>query len=178
MGDQSFDASDPTATQGSHRTGSSHTTAGDAFSKASDMARDAGARAKRAAADTASSMSDSVMGLLNEQLGSGAASAGRLADAMRVAANDLSRESPLLAGVVRTLAGNVDGYADRLENQTVEQLTKTASDYTRRQPALVFGLAAVAGFFAFRTFKNAQSISSPPIQPNDQHQSGWKQDHA
>jgi hypothetical protein len=178
MGDQSFDASDPTATQGSHRTGRNHTTAGDAFSKASDMARDAGARAKRAAADTASSMSDSVMGLLNEQLGSGAASAGRLADAMRVAANDLSRESPLLAGVVRTLAGNVDGYADRLENQTVEQLTKTASDYTRRQPALVFGLAAVAGFFAFRTFKNAQSISSPPIQPNDQHQPGWKQDHA
>ena len=178
MGDQSFDASDPTATQGSHRTGSSHTTAGDAFSKASDMARDAGARAKRAASETASSMSDSVMGLLNEQLGTGAASAGRLADAMRVAANDLSRESPLLAGVVRTFAGNVDGYADHLENQTVEQLTKTASDYTRRQPALVFGLAAVAGFFAFRTFKNAQSISSPPIQPNDQHQPGWKQGHA
>jgi hypothetical protein len=97
---------------------------------------------------------------------------------MRVAADDLSRESPLLAGMVRTFAGNVDGYADRLENQTVEQLTKTASDYTRRQPALVFGLAAVAGFFAFRTFKNAQSVSSPPIQPTDQHQSGWKQGHA
>ena len=178
MGDQSFDASDPTATQGSQRTGRSHTTAGDAFSKASDMARDAGAKAKRAASDTASGMTDSVMGLLNEQLGTGAASAGRLADAMRVAADDLSRESPLLAGVVRTFAGNVDGYADRLENQTVEQLTKTASDYTRRQPALVFGLAAVAGFFAFRTFKNTQSVSSPPIQPTDQNQSGWKQGHA
>lgn len=178
MGDQSFDASDPAATQGGHRTGSSHTTAGDAFSKASDMARDAGARAKRAATETASSVTDSVMGLLNEQLGTGAASTGRLADAMRVAADDLSRESPLLAGVVRAFAGNVDGYADHLENQTVEQLTKKASDYTRRQPALVFGLAAVAGFFAFRTFKNAQSISSPPIQPNDQHQSGWKQGHA
>jgi hypothetical protein len=175
MGDQSFDASDPTATQGGHR---NHTTAGDAFSKASDMARDAGARAKRAAAETASSVTDSVMDLLNEQLGTGAASAGRLADAMRVAAGDLSRESPLLAGVVRTFAGNVDSYANRLENQTVEQLTKTASDYTRRQPALVFGLAAVAGFFAFRTFKNAQSVSSPPIQPTDQHQSGWKQGHA
>jgi len=171
MGDQSFDASDPTATQGSHRTGRSHTTAGDAFSKASDMARDAGARAKRAASETASSMTDSVMGVLNEQLGTGAASASRLADAMRVAADDLSRENPLLAGAVRTFARNVDGYADRLENQTVEQLTQTASDYTRRQPALVFGLAAVAGFFAFRTFKNAQSISSPPIQPHDQNQS-------
>jgi hypothetical protein len=121
-------------------------------------------------------MTDSVMGLLNEQIGSGATSAGRLADAMRVAAGDLSRESPLLASVVRTLAGNVDGYAERLENQTVEQLTKTASDYTRRQPALVFGLAAVAGFFAFRTFRNAQSVSSPPIQATDQESAG-KQGH-
>jgi len=173
MGDQSFDAHDPTAAQGSQRT----TTAAGAFSKASDMARDAGTKAKRAAADTASSMTDSVVGLLNEQLGTGAASAGRLANAMRVAADDLARESPLLAGVVRTFAGNVDGYADRLENQTVEELTKSASDYTRRQPALVFGLAAVAGFFAFRTFKNTQSVASPPIQPTEQNPSGWKQGH-
>jgi hypothetical protein len=57
---------------------------------------------------------------------------------MRVAANDLSRESPLLPAA-RTLL-NVDGYADR-ENQTAEQLTKTASTTTRRQPVLVFGLA-------------------------------------
>lgn len=178
MGDQSFDASDPTVTQGSHGAGSSQTTAGDAFSKASDMARDAGAKAKRSASETASTMTDSVIGLLNEQIGSGAASAGRLADAMRVAADDLSRESPLLAGAVRTFAANVDGYANRLEKQTVEQLTKSASDYTRQQPALVFGLAALAGFLGFRTFKNAQSVSSPPIQPTDQHQSGWKQGHA
>jgi hypothetical protein len=142
------------------------------------MARDAGAKAKSAASETASTMTDSVIGLLNEQIGTGAASAGRLADAMRVAANDLSRESPLLAGVVRTFAGNVDGYAGRLQNQTVEQLTKSASDYTRQQPALVFGLAALAGFLAFRTFKNAQSVSSPPIQPNDEHQPRWKQGHA
>jgi len=177
MGDQSFDANDPTATQGSHRT-RSQTSAGDAFSKASEAARDAGAKARRAASETASNMTDSVMGLLNEQIGTGAASAGRLADAMRVAADDLSTESPLLAGVVRRFAGNVDGYADRLENQTVEQLTKSASDYTRQQPAVVFGLAALAGFFAFRTFKNARSVSSPPIQPTDQHQSEWKQGHA
>jgi hypothetical protein len=178
MGDQSFDASDPTATLGNERAGSSQTMAGDAFSKASDMAREAGAKAKRAASETVSTMTDSVVDLLNDQIGTGAASAGRLAHAMRVAADDLSRENPLLAGVVRTFAGNVDGYADRLQNQNVEQLTKSASDYTRQQPALVFGLAALAGFLAFRTFKNAQSVSSPPIQPNDQHQPGWEQDHA
>ena len=151
--------------------------AGDAFFKASDMARDAGEKAKRAASDTASSMTDSVVGLLNERIGSGAEAAGRLAKAMRLAADDLSKESPLLAGVVRTAAGNFDYHASRMENQTVDQLTKTASDYTRRQPALVFGMAALAGFFAFRTFKNAQSVSAPPIQPTDAHHSGFEQSH-
>jgi hypothetical protein len=68
----------------------------------------------------------------------------------------------------------VDHYADRLEDQTVEQLAKSASDLTRRQPALMFGLAALAGFFAFRTFKStsASSVASPPIQPTHSHPAG------
>ena len=140
---------------------------GDSFSKASDTARDAAEKAKRAAGDAASSVSDHVMGLLNDQIGVGAQSANHFAGSMRIAADDLERESPMLAGLVRGFAHNVDHYADRFEDQTVEQLVKSASDLTRRQPALVFGLAALAGFFAYRTFKNASdsSVSSPPIQP-------------
>jgi hypothetical protein len=175
MVEQNFQGSDNTKEAG--KSEKIRSAAGDAFDKASDMARDAREKAKRAASDTASSMTDSVVGLLNEQLGSGAESAGRLAKAMRLAADDLSKESPLLAGVVRSAAGNVGHYASRMENQTVDQLAKTASDYTRRQPALVFGLAALAGFFAFRTFKNAQSVSAPPIQPTDLHHSGFDQRH-
>jgi hypothetical protein len=114
-------------------------------------------------------MTDGVMGLLNEQIGVGADKAGRFASSMKLAADDLAGESPILAGLVRSFAHNVDNYANQLENQTVEQLAQTASDYTRRQPALVFGLTAIAGFFAFRTYKNARSISSPPIQPTHHH---------
>ena len=138
--------------------------ASNAFFRASDEVRDAGEKAQRAAADAASTMSDHVMGLLNDQIGLGAQSANRFASSMRLAANDLEQENPMLAGLVRGFAHNVD---DRLEHQTVEQLTKSASDLTRRQPALMFGLAALAGFFAFRTFKSAsdRSVSSPPIQP-------------
>ena len=173
MGDQTFQGGD-NATEGS-KSEKIREVAGDAFFKASDMARDAGEKAKRAASDTASSITDGFVGLLNEQIGAGAESAGRLANAMRLAAVDLSKESPLLAGVVRTAARNVDHYASRMENQTVDQLSKTASDYTRRQPALVFGLAALAGFFAFRTFRNAQSVSAPPIQPSEAYSSGFDQ---
>jgi hypothetical protein len=85
---------------------------------------------------------------------------------MKTAAQDMERGNPMLADLMRGLAHNVDAYADALENRTVEQLIKAGSDFTRRQPALVFGLAAVAGFLAFRTFKNAQSVSSPSIQPD------------
>jgi hypothetical protein len=148
--------------------------AGEAFSKASSAARDAGETAKRAAADVASGMSDQVMGLLNDQLGVGAKSATRFASSMRVAADDLGHENPMLAGLVRGFAHNLDNYAARLEDQTVEQLAKGASDLTRRQPALTFGLAALVGFFAFRAFKNASpsSVPSPSIQPTYSHPMG------
>jgi hypothetical protein len=49
---------------------------------------------------------------------------------------------------------------------------QTAADFTRRQPALVFGLAALAGFFAIRTLKSSPSISAPPIQPSQDNYSG------
>jgi hypothetical protein len=115
-----------------------------------------------------------MMGLLNDQLGVGAQSANRFAGSMRVAADDLEHENPMLARLVRGFAHNVDHYADRLEDQTVEQLAKSASDLTRRQPAMMFGLAALAGFFAFRTFKSASasSVASPPIQPTYYHPAG------
>jgi hypothetical protein len=172
MTNENFQGSESPASQSSKQEKKVRDAASEAFSKASDMARDAGEKAKRAAADTASSLSDSAMGILNEQLGAGVDRAGKFASSMRLAAVDLEQQqSPLLADLVRGLAHNVDSYADNLEGQTVEQLVQNASDFTRRQPALVFGLAAIAGFFAFRTFKNARTVSSPPIQPSAHHPS-------
>jgi hypothetical protein len=135
------------------------------FSKASDMARQAGEQAKHAAAATASTVTENVKDLLNRQLGSGAGLAGQFASSVRLAADDVSKESPMIGGFVHSFANTVDGYAEQLQDQTVDQLARTASDFTRREPALVFGLAAVAGFLAFRTMKSAQSVASPPIQP-------------
>jgi hypothetical protein len=145
-----------------------------AFSKASDMARDAGEQAKQAASATASTVTQNVKDLLDRQLGSGANLAGHFASSARLAADDLDKESPMAAGFVRSFAKTVDSYAEGLQQQSVDQLAKTASDFTRREPALVFGLAAMAGFFVFRTMKsaqpgkNARSVESPPIQPREQ----------
>ncbi len=147
-------------------------TAKEVLHKVADTARDAGEQARRATAGATSTVTDQVMDMLNEQLGSGAQSASRFADSMKLAANDLARESPVLAGLVSGLADNVASYAGRLEGKTVKQLGESASDFTRRQPALTMGLAAIAGFFAFRTFKNADSVSSPSIQPREPYTGG------
>jgi ElaB/YqjD/DUF883 family membrane-anchored ribosome-binding protein len=143
-------------------------TATDAFTKASDMAREAGAKAKEAASDTASSMTNHVKDLIDRQIGSGADVANHFANSARLAADDLDTQSPMLAGLVRNLADKVEGYAEDFQDQTVDHLIRSASDFTRRQPALVFGLAAVAGFFIFRTMKSAQATASPPIQPTQE----------
>jgi hypothetical protein len=129
------------------------------------MARDVGSKAKQAASDTAFTVTEQVKEMLDKQIGNGAKSAGQFASSFKLAADDLDRQSPLLGGFVRSFANKVEDYADELQDQTVEHLARTASDFTRRQPALVFGLAALAGFFMFRTMKSTQTMPSPSIQP-------------
>jgi hypothetical protein len=141
--------------------------ASEAFAKVSDVARDAGSKAKEAASETAFTVTEQVKDLLDRQIGNGANVAGQFASSVKLAADDLDRSSPILAGMVRSFANKVEDYADEFQDQTVEHLTRSASDFTRRQPALVFGLAALAGFFMYRTMKNAPSTTtSPSIQPN------------
>ena len=72
---------------------------------------------------------------------------------------------------MRGFADRVEDYSNGVKDQTVEELVRTASDFTRRQPGLVFGLAALAGFAIFRTIKSTPSggrVDSPPIQPSSQ----------
>jgi ElaB/YqjD/DUF883 family membrane-anchored ribosome-binding protein len=140
--------------------------ASDALSSASAMAGEAATKAKQAASETVATVTEQVKELLDRQVGSGADMVGHLAGAVKRAAQELDRDAPQVAGLVRTAADRMEGYADGLRDQSIEQLMRSASDFTRRQPALVFGLAAVAGFFALRTLKSTpSSVSSPPIQP-------------
>ena len=76
------------------------------------------------------------------------------------AAQELERDAPQIAGLVSGVADRVEEYSRTLEKQSVTDLYRTASDFTRRQPALVFGMAALAGFFALRTLKSSQTGSA------------------
>ena len=68
--------------------------ASDAFAKVSDIAREAGSKAKEAASETAFTMTEQVKELLDRQIGNGASVAGHFASSAKLAADDLDRNSP------------------------------------------------------------------------------------
>jgi hypothetical protein len=131
--------------------------AGEAISKVTDAAQQAGSQAKDTAASLASDASQKAKGFLNMQVASGSDLAGHVARSVRSAADSLNPDAPQLASLARGAAERVEQFSRDIRGQTVEDLVRTASEFTRRQPALVFGLASLAGFLAFRVLK-----SSPP----------------
>ena len=126
------------------------TKAGEAVSKLADVAQQAGTQAKQTASLLASDATHKAKGFLNQQVTSGADLAGYVADS---AADNLSQNAPQLAELVRGAAEKVEEFSRDLRGQTVKDLVQTASDFTRRQPAVVFGLASLAGFLLCRVLK-------------------------
>jgi len=133
----------------------------DTLSQVSDAARSAASTAKKTASEAASTITDQVKELLDSQLASGVKMVGHLGNSAQRAADDLDQNAPQLAGLVRGVADRIEGYAYDMRDQSVDQLFRSASNFTRRQPALVFGLAALAGFFAFRTIKSTPLPTQP-----------------
>ena len=142
--------------------------ASEAAANVSEIARDTGTQAKQAFLDTASSAKDQVKDILDRQLGAGVEIVGQFANSVRLAATDMEQHSPLIAGLVGALANKVDDFAEEMQDRTVDHLTRSMTDFTRRQPALVFGMAALAGFFVYRAVKNAVPLEAPSIQPTSE----------
>jgi ElaB/YqjD/DUF883 family membrane-anchored ribosome-binding protein len=166
MTNQDFGAKNGAAGGGRARE-KTQTAASDVFGSVSDTARDAAAKAKETVSETAGAVTDHFKDLLDKQISNHIGAVGVLASSIKRAADEVEEKSPLAAGFVRSLSDKIEEFAETYEDETVEQLVRSASDFTRRQPALLFGLAAVAGFLMFRTFKNAPvTPGAPSIQPN------------
>ena len=135
----------------------------------SSMITEASAKARQLASDGADTVTQQAKRLLDGQMGAGADLIASLAGATRRASEELKEGSPQIAKLVQSVADRADSYSNQLREQSFEDVTRAASQITRRQPALVFGLAALAGFFALRVVKAGQSgshpLSSPSIQP-------------
>jgi hypothetical protein len=127
--------------------------------KAAELGRRAADGAKEAVSEAASSVKGEARRMLDQQVDTGAAYLGHAAASLRNAADDLSKNAPPFAGLADMVADRLDTYADAVKGKTAEEVWDSAVDFTRRQPALVFGLASLAGFLAYRTFKNTQPSS-------------------
>jgi len=82
-----------------------------------------------------------------------------VANSVRRAAEELDSDAPQIAGLVRGAADRLEEYSHTLEDQSVSDIYQAASEFTRRQPVVVFGVAALAGFFALRTLKSSSRAS-------------------
>ena len=129
----------------------------EATSKLTGAARQAGKQAMDQAMDAVSTLSSeatgSVKGILNRQVGAGADVVRHVGEAVKAAADKLDQDAPQLAGVAREAAGKIDSLSMQLSAKSAEELFQDASDFARRQPAIVFGGAALVGFALFRLFR-------------------------
>ena len=135
------------------------------MSKLADTAQQTAQQAAEGLRQTATSLAsdtrDRMKGLLSEKVASGAELVGQVASSARRAADDLERNSPQISGVLRDASVRMEEFSRSLHGKSVDELVETASSYARRQPAMLFGAAAVAGFALFRLFKAGSEEGSP-----------------
>jgi hypothetical protein len=127
--------------------------ASDAMAKVGGVAQQATEEAKRAAASLAAQAGERGKAMLQERIASGAGLVGHVATSTRAAANNLDPNAPELAGLLREAGDRMDQLSRDIRHKSVDELLQTASDFARRQPAILFGAAAACGFMLFRLFK-------------------------
>jgi ElaB/YqjD/DUF883 family membrane-anchored ribosome-binding protein len=141
--------------------------AGEAMNKVADAAQQVGEQAKQQASSLAADAKEKTKGYLNQQVSTGADLANHMAESIKCAADNLDPKAPQIASLVRSAADRLNSFSDEMREQSVDDLLRTASDFTRHQPAVVFGLASLTGFFLFRALKAKPSHASGGSRADD-----------
>ena len=141
--------------------------ASDTMSKVAETAQQAARQAADGLSQTASTLASDaqsrIKGLMSERLAIGAELIGHLASSTRRAADDLDPKAPQISGLLRDASARMQEFSRTVQDKPVDELIKTASNYARRQPAVLFGAAAVVGFALLRLFKSDSVAEQTPI---------------
>jgi len=124
-----------------------------AISKVGEVVREAADETRRSATTLASEANEKVKALMGQQVGAGVDLVGHFAASARLAADDLDRNAPQVAALIRDASQRMQQFSRELQDQSIDQLVRRTSDFARKRPAAMFGAAAVCGFFLFRLFK-------------------------
>lgn len=97
-------------------------------------------------ASAAESMQQEVKAKAEQEMQRGAGDVSAVADAVRLAADDLdTRERGAAARLARGAASSLDGVAQELDGKSVDQIADDIASFGRRNPLLLVGGAAVLG---------------------------------
>src|SRR5215212_583645 len=117
-----------------------------AYEGAAKFAADAAEEIKQSASETVSGLGDHLRQIMDSQVESGAAAVSTFANSLHTMASDLDQQSPQIGKFAHLAAARLDQAAGQLQEKTAEQLLRGVSEFTKKRPALVFGVAALAGF--------------------------------
>lgn len=132
---------------------------GDSFSG------DTADRLKQKVSSFGEQASERVRNMADQQKRMGAERVGSIARAVRSAAGNLEGEMPAAAEFIEDAARRLEQTAGDLRDRSVDDILSDVTAFARRQPALFFGGALLAGFVLSRFLK-----SSPP-EGNSGHSS-------
>jgi hypothetical protein len=131
-------------------------------------------RAKSKFAEAAAPMKQQAREFADRQRLAGAEQIGGVARAVHGAAEKLEQDLPFAAEYVRQAAGTIEGAADKLKEQSVDDIAKSIADFARAQPLAFIGGAVLAGFVLARFLKSSGQPSAASMEGGWEHASGGR----
>jgi hypothetical protein len=128
---------------------------GETVNRVSQAAGEVIEQAKSKGGSIAIAATGTAKDLLGQRIAAGGEWIGHLAESTKCAADSLQDKSPEFAGLVRQAGESIETISSELQNRSVDELARTASDFARRRPEVVFGVSAVLAFVAYRVFAGA-----------------------
>jgi hypothetical protein len=125
-----------------------------------ETAQRVGDQARETASSLATDAQQRFHGYMDQQIAAGADLVGRVASAIKTAADELDRTSPALSGFVRGAGEKVQDLSQQFRGKSADELLADTRDFVRRKPALVFGAAAALGFVAYRVLNAGMTQSA------------------
>lgn len=134
--------------------------ASDAFSSASDTAREKAGELGSAAQEAAANATEKVKEQVGAQQQVGAEYATRFAENIRSAAHAFEKDTPIAARTIEMAADYVEDAAEKLRSGSLNDMVDGVTSFARRQPAAFLGLSVLAGFAVVRFLKASGGSSS------------------
>lgn len=111
------------------------------------------------AKDYAGSMASDAAGAFKEAVESnktaGAGAIASLAHSVKEAADGMEKQSPQVAGIVRSAAEGVEKISSDIRDRSVGELFDSVTAFAQRQPATFFGVGILAGIMLTRFMRTS-----------------------